>query len=278
MEGSNYRYNVRDPITHRFTRLNTGRPAMTIDHETQQPVDTTNVPASLNLYEDQSMLREAATRFVDGIVNMSTLAKNQDELMKRIESLESRLGEATEARDKAIADAAVAKQDAEMARQAYDEANRKRKQAEDDGHQLALRHAELMAAHDMLKDNYNAQGEALATTINLLTIARDERDQFRLETGEQRRLKEEAEAKALELEEIKEKLATTVEALDICAGNVADWKASATEKVGKINTLTLENQGLHHKVNALEDDNKRQAEVIERLQHKVVSVRHVLSD
>src|SRR5262250_3385611 len=102
--GDNYRYNIRDPITHRFTKLNLTNEskAMTIENETGLPVEQTNVPATLDLAQDENMIRSTLGKFADGIVSLSKFAKQIEELQTAVDTLRADLGLATKARDETI--------------------------------------------------------------------------------------------------------------------------------------------------------------------------------
>lgn len=278
MERKDYRYNVRDPKTHRFTKINWNKEskAMTIDNETHEQVEQ-NLPA-LSLQEDEMTIRSTLSKFADGIVKLSSFAKQIEDMQSKLDELNSRLGEATAARDAAIQDAAVARHDAQMARQAYDAAEQRRAEAVNALNKLNEDHAALQNDHGSLQAAHNDRGYELERVNTLLNIAREERDRFREAEGYERKLREDAEFKVLEFDDIKEKLRTTEEALDICARSTAEWKAKADESATTINALQQELNGLHGKCNGLEDDNKRQADVIHHLQNKVANLRHVLAE
>jgi chromosome segregation ATPase len=263
MEGRTYGF--RDHKG-KFTK---GVQPMTIDHDT-------NLPVNLNLCEDESMIRQTLGKFADGIVKLSQFAKRIEELESALGSLESRLGEATVARDKAIEDAAVARHDAEMASQAYDTANAKRIRIEADLSLAQENYKSLLAANNKLLTDYSFQEDEVSRSRNLLSHATEERDHYRKAESDLKFRLEDAEFKNLELEETKENLDITKLALNECASKVADWKAKASEFEMLLHSVNLERNSLNRKANDLEGRVRELAETNLIMQDRLDTIRRTI--
>ena len=281
------RYDIRD-TKGKFTKINwdnveKGKPM--IDHDTHEPVqapetEPVNLPV---LQEEEPVIRGTMNKLADGLVKLSSYGRKIDDLearittlMTAIENAEQRVKEANAERDQARKERDEAVEQAHMARAAYDTVNKAHRDEATAHAATKAEFSNLSMAHETLKGEHSFRGDEITRINNLLDIARTERDTWRTNSETERTTREAAEFKVLEFEEVKEKLATTAQALDICAAQTADWKAKATTAETDLLTAKLELDGLHHKVNGLEDSNKTLAESNNRLVLRLENARRSL--
>lgn len=287
------RYAVRDPETGKFSKperinWNGVRIMTTIDNETHADVTeqvkeqvqsappADDLPALLR--NDESTIRSTFQKFVDGVVSLSSYARTVEALEAKMSALEktieeanARVIQANTERDQAVAEANEAKASTKMAREAYVVVNNENSALKSKLEMYSAEITELKQSESLLQNQLATAEAGNRTTNELLNLAREERDRFREGEASVRMELEAEQFKNLEFEDVKEKLATTEEALGICARNTADARAEAAKHSIRADELDKECKGLHSKVNSLEDDNKRQGDTITELRTKIAN-------
>jgi chromosome segregation ATPase len=166
---------------------------MVIENETGEEVrvqadlpNNQEVPSSLPITGDESVIRSNMTKVADYIVQMSGWARKFDELNAMKTDLERGLAEALERarqadllKDEAEKKATKAEADAKMAREAYKVVDDERNAAVRIAHQQEEQITTLEAGLTLQVNENSKLAQALETEKGLLEVARTERDRFR---------------------------------------------------------------------------------------------------
>lgn len=269
------------------------------DYRYEQPESETmtdiieNLPATIDT-TDPDMLRKSFQSIIDGVMNLSTFAKelklvrsDLEAMKNEIEVARAQLTEAYRQRDDARAEATAARHDAQMAREAYDSVNTARQAAE-----AALAQRDAFVANQTAElADWQHQAQVARRELNetgvLLTIAREERDRFREGEGHERDQREIAQLRQMELEEANTGLATALEsarveldirerALNDCADRVAGLKHENADLTLRLDAATQQTHVLTDRTTAHENDIARLTQEAANYRERLRGLRNMI--
>lgn len=257
------RYDVRNSQG-RFAKVETidwnkEKQAMTIDNESGETVTLAHdIPTTLPVTGEESMIRGQMSKVADYIVQLSGWAKKFEEAEAKMNSLNAalddamrRVADAEAARDRAVAETAVAVVNERMAKEAYTVVAKERDEAKDKLGMYSIEIEDLKVDKANLNAGIDNLSRQVVETGSLLSLAREERDRFREEAG------------ALRVE------------IDDAQRDHNEQLASLQAKLDEVNK---ENSGLHHKINGLEDDHKRALDDLAAHRDRILHMRNIIND